>query len=149
MLCGASREYSARRISRTGDGMRLHTLLIFPALLTVPGCKRQEGPRIPPETRARLEEWAGILAPVVALPPGIAPEPPDSAALAGLVELCEATPGGYSYFYRCLADSVNRLEPPPASIREAGDTLQAPGAVPVESLRVAPGGGPGSGPSTR
>ncbi|NLP04805.1 hypothetical protein GX411_02485 [Candidatus Fermentibacteria bacterium] len=129
--------------------MRLHTLLIFPALLAVPGCGSREGPRIPPGTKARLEEWAGILAPVVALPPGMAPEAPDSAALAELLALCESSPGGYSYFYRCLADSVNTLEPPPATCREATDTLLAPGPIPVESLTVAPGGGPGSDPSTR
>lgn len=129
--------------------MRLQTLLIFPAMLAVPGCGRPEGPRIPPETRARLEEWAGILAPVVALPPGMAPEAPDSASLAELMELCETEPGGYSYFYRCLADSVNSLEPPPVSLRDAGDTLSAPRPIPVESLTAAPGGGPLSGPSTR
>lgn len=42
----------------------------------------------------------------------LAPSPPDTVGLGGLIEFCDGDPARYLYLYGCLKDSIGSVPPP-------------------------------------
>ena len=76
------------------------------------GCSRPVDNDIPREEREFLESWAARLAPAMVLSGDLAPSPPDTSGLGGLIEFCDGDPARYLYLYGCLKDSIGSVPPP-------------------------------------
>jgi hypothetical protein len=61
-----------------------------------------------------MEEISGRLARYWCMPPGSEEwrQAPAQNEITELIGYCNASPGAWTYFYKCLSDSANALPPP-------------------------------------
>lgn len=91
------------------------TAFIIVLSLVIPGCEKRDD-EIPLSLgeREMLEELAGRLARHWCLPPESAGwrEAPMEEEISAITAVCTEHDGAWTYFYRCMSDSANTLEPP-------------------------------------
>jgi hypothetical protein len=116
-------KYTARSFFRTGAKVFSRSFgVLSAALLTgLCGCGSDtESLTLTPGEQELLQSTAGILARHWCLPeqdPGWR-EPPGEEEIARITGLCSSREGAWTYFYRCMSDTANTLQPPPFPLEE-------------------------------
>ena len=91
------------------------TAILAALALLLQGCGGNEGDgTLSPEEMTLLQGTAGRLARHWCLPednPGWLP-PPGEDDMATVRDICSRRQGAWTYFYRCMSDTANVLEPP-------------------------------------
>ncbi len=103
--------------------MRNLKISLIPMLLVLTACEEPGSySAVPESSKAELRLAAGTMArysvlhPCDSLRPVMIPE----NSIMGIMETCEQHPEAWAYFYACVVDTINKMEPPDPSCQEMG-----------------------------
>ncbi|MBN2586476.1 MAG: hypothetical protein JXR55_04210 [Candidatus Fermentibacteraceae bacterium] len=77
---------------------------------------------MPEGSKAELRHAAGTIARYSVLHPcdSLRPVTISEDGVMGIMETCERNPEAWAYFYACVVDTINKLEPPEPACQEMG-----------------------------